>query len=100
MNVSLITVPNQNFLHVMYPTNTKNETRNEEIRQSTATSRSPLPQQVSPAVASWGRCSGGGGGDAAAKSMVVVVAVCYLWEDIEISNIEEGRALNSWLIGL
>ncbi len=26
--------------------------------------------------------------------------VCYLWEDIEISNIEEGRALNSWLIGL
>ncbi len=25
---------------------------------------------------------------------------CYLWEDIEISNIEEGRALNSWLIGL
>jgi hypothetical protein len=24
----------------------------------------------------------------------------YLWEDIEISNIEEGRALNSWLIGL
>ena len=26
--------------------------------------------------------------------------VCYLWEDIEISNIEQGRALNSWLIGL
>ena len=25
---------------------------------------------------------------------------CYLWEDIEISNIEEGRALNLWLIGL
>ncbi len=25
---------------------------------------------------------------------------CYLWEDIEISNIEEGRAPNSWLIGL
>ena len=25
---------------------------------------------------------------------------CYLWEDIEISNIEEGRSLNSWLIGL
>ncbi len=25
---------------------------------------------------------------------------CYLWEDIEISNIEEGHALNSWLIGL
>ncbi len=25
---------------------------------------------------------------------------CYLWENIEISNIEEGRALNSWLIGL
>ena len=28
------------------------------------------------------------------------VVSCYLWEDIEISNIEEGRALNSWLIGL
>jgi hypothetical protein len=27
-------------------------------------------------------------------------SVCYLWEDIEISNIEEGRAPNSWLIGL
>ena len=25
---------------------------------------------------------------------------CYLWDDIEISNIEEGRAPNSWLIGL
>jgi hypothetical protein len=25
---------------------------------------------------------------------------CYLWKDMEISNIEEGRALNSWLIGL
>jgi hypothetical protein len=25
---------------------------------------------------------------------------CYLWEDIEISNIEEGCALNSLLIGL
>ena len=25
---------------------------------------------------------------------------CYLWEDIEISSIEEGHALNSWLIGL
>jgi hypothetical protein len=25
---------------------------------------------------------------------------CYLWKDVEISNIEEGRALNSWLIGL
>jgi len=25
---------------------------------------------------------------------------CYLWEDIEISNIEEGRASNSWLIRL
>ncbi len=25
---------------------------------------------------------------------------CYLWDDIEISNIEEGRALNLWLIGL
>jgi hypothetical protein len=24
---------------------------------------------------------------------------CYLWKDVEISNIEEGRA-NSWLIGL
>ena len=26
--------------------------------------------------------------------------VCYLWKDMEISNLEEGRALNSWLIGL
>jgi hypothetical protein len=25
---------------------------------------------------------------------------CYLLKDVEISNIEEGRALNSWLIGL
>jgi hypothetical protein len=25
---------------------------------------------------------------------------CYLWEHIEISNIEEGHALNLWLIGL
>jgi len=25
---------------------------------------------------------------------------CYLWKDMVISNIEEGRALNSWLIGL
>ena len=26
--------------------------------------------------------------------------LCYLWEDIEISNIEEGHSLHSWLIGL
>lgn len=25
---------------------------------------------------------------------------CYLWKDIEITNIEEGSALNLWLIGL
>ena len=25
---------------------------------------------------------------------------CYLWKDMEISNLDEGRALNSWLIGL
>ncbi len=25
---------------------------------------------------------------------------CYLWKDMEISNLEEGRALNLWLIGL
>jgi len=25
---------------------------------------------------------------------------CYLWKDMEISNLEEGHALNSWLIGL
>ena len=25
---------------------------------------------------------------------------CYLWKDIEISNLEEGRVLNSWLTGL
>ena len=26
--------------------------------------------------------------------------LCYLWKDMEISNLEEGRALNSWLIRL
>ncbi len=26
--------------------------------------------------------------------------LCYLRKDMEISNLEEGRALNSWLIGL
>ena len=26
--------------------------------------------------------------------------LCYLWKDMEIINIEEGRALNLWLIGL
>jgi hypothetical protein len=26
--------------------------------------------------------------------------LCYILKDIEISNLEEGRALNSWLIGL
>ena len=25
---------------------------------------------------------------------------CYLWKDMKTSNLEEGRALNSWLIGL
>jgi len=29
-----------------------------------------------------------------------VTVTCYLWKDMEISNLEEGRALNSWLIGL
>jgi len=28
----------------------------------------------------------------------LITGRCYLWEDIEISNIEEGP--NSWLIGL
>jgi hypothetical protein len=32
--------------------------------------------------------------------LVSVALGCYLWEDIEINNIEEGRAPNSWLIGL
>jgi hypothetical protein len=27
------------------------------------------------------------------------LSFCYLWKDVEISNIEEGRP-NSWLIGL
>jgi hypothetical protein len=29
-----------------------------------------------------------------------LAVACYLLKDVEISNIEEGRALNSWLIGL
>ena len=35
-----------------------------------------------------------------AKEKLRAAGFCYLWKDIEISNIEEGRALNSWLIGL
>jgi len=35
-----------------------------------------------------------------AKEKLRAAGFCYLWKDIEICNIEEGRALNSWLIGL
>ena len=44
-------------------------------------------------------CQGGEEGDEAWRQYHRS-SLCYLLKDVEISNIEEGRALNSWLIGL
>jgi hypothetical protein len=42
--------------------------------------------------AGWGR-AGGGGVKSFIGSDVLLTPACYLWKDVEISNIEEGRAL-------